>query len=100
MTLGEWLGLLAISGVLLLLFYLFLVMLIRNIIASYYYCKFTYAAYITSLHSQSSPQFDYDDCLSVASSLYNKLTAPLTIRNFLTKIIAFVHKRRHPEDYI
>ena len=100
MTLGEWLGLSAVSGVLLLLFYLFLVMFIRHIIASYYYCRFTYAAYIASLRNQSSQQFGYDDCLFAANSLYDKLTAPLTIRNFLTKIIAFIHKRRHPEDYI
>ena len=100
MTFGEPLAAAGVLLALTILLWLFIAFLTKHIVASYYYCRFTYEAYIAALRGTTYTAFDYDDCVSAASSLYRKLTSRLTVRNLLTKIITFFHKRRHPEGYI
>ena len=100
MTFAEGL---AASFVLVLVSFIFYILtrwILRNICASYYYIQFTYEVYIANLKQREAIRFDYDDCLQLASTKFNTFVSRFTVRKLLTHIIAYFHKRRHPEDYM
>ena len=100
MTFAEWCNVLIACTIILLLLWFILMFIIRHTVACCYYCKFTYEAYLTHIRKTDDRQFDYDDCLRAATILRYRYSSKFTIRKLLTFVIAYFHKRRHPEDYV
>ena len=68
--------------------------------ALHLYVKFVYAAYVSNLHKKPASTTSYESCVNHIYSRWASRIADLHPRNLLLRIIIFIHKRRHPEDYL
>ena len=74
--------------------------IIGHLISIYQYIVRNYAVYVSNLQPKTA-QHDYHEYFDVYRNYKNWFpTQYLSPRFYLFKLFAFIHKRKHPEDYI